>query len=424
MSMLDPQGIATLERQAIQFGAKHARNWLSTQIETQIRAANWPAHLADPDGGQPYHLKEWPTRQINTAVGTLRIKVPCYRKTGKPTLMPHVLMLGLRDSISPLLMLRLASLAAELPFAAAATELLQLTGVELSRETVRVVAEELGDTALQAQLEPVVPAAFATPRRIMVFIDGGRVNTDHGWREPRLARIELFDASGRRFTTVLSRICTADAFWELLEPLLLRLGADRCGLLAFAGDGSLWILPEARRRFPKDRFPQALFILDFYHAAEHLHDTGKKLFGEGRESRGWASRYARMLKRGRVDRVLAELCVERDAATGRKHTALVKLLKYFEPRRKQMKYATFRRRGWPIGSGRIEALVKQALNLRLKRNGAWWSLLNAERMLALRSAKLFDQLSDVWRRDIAARTSRIPPALQPILAPLRNRDAA
>ncbi|MBI4564167.1 MAG: hypothetical protein HY716_05690 [Planctomycetes bacterium] len=81
-----------------------------------------------------------------------------------------------------------------------------------------------------------------------------------------------------------------------------------------------------------------------------------------------------------------------------------------------MRYLRFRRRGFPIGSGRIEAAVKQVLNLRLKRNGAWWSVPNAEAILALRAAKLYGAFDEVWQRRLFKRCAGIPAALRTFVA--------
>ncbi len=84
------------------------------------------------------------------------------------------------------------------------------------------------------------------------------------------------------------------------------------------------------------------------------------------------------------------------------------MLDYLTPRREQLRYATARRRGFRIGSGRIEALIKQAVNLRLKRNGAWWNVANAEAILALRLAKLTGHLDRVWTAEVAAKRNSSP----------------
>lgn len=406
-------GIAALEEEANAIGRERAKRWLAAKLEEKIRAYDWPSLLPDPEGGEPYQLKQWPERQINTAVGVIHVKVPMYWKKGYPTLLPHINIFGMRGTIAPLLLHRAVSAAADLPFAKAAAELKELTGAEVTGETIRVLAQEVGAIALGAQLKPELPEGFASPRRITTYLDGGRAPTTKGWKEPRLARIELQADDGRTHTLVLTRLCSAQRFWEVLEPLLDRLGAKGCSMLAFVGDGAPWILNEAKKRYP-----HALTILDLYHVSETLHKTAKRIYGESSErGRQWAHGTARQLKRGRVTHVLEQLQQWHDQAHGKTKQALAKLLGYLKPRAASMRYRTFRRRGFPLGSGRIEAMIKQVSNLRLKRTGARWNHEHAEAMLGLRAAKLYGTLDQAWRAYVTPITSLIPPALRPYLNP-------
>jgi len=51
-------------------------------------------------------------------------------------------------------------------------------------------------------------------------------------------------------------------------------------------------------------------------------------------------------------------------------------------------YATFRRRGLPLGSGAIESAIRRVINLRMKGNSIFWKEENAEALLALRGLVL------------------------------------
>ena len=399
-------GMADLERQAQVLGRKTGRAALDRALTDWVNSIEWPKQVPDPEGEGDYVLKQWPRIVLNTAVGCVKLRIPSYWKKGKPCLRPVEAAWGLRKFVSPLLQRMCASIGAELPFATSETELKELAGVRLSASTIRSVCIEIGESALSEQLRPELPPAFGEPERITVFIDGGRVNTNEGWKEPRLARIELTNSIGAVMTFVLTRICGAEAFWALLEPILRNLGAETCRALAFLGDGAPWILSGA-----KARFSHALCILDFYHAAEHIHDAAKEIFGEGKKAKTWAKKYVKLLKRGRVDYLLYKLKSSRSRIAQRGFTAataLDSLLGYLEPRRDQLRYMTFRRRGFPIGSGKIEALVKQALNLRLKRNGAWWNIENADRILALRAVKLFGHLEQAWSARVRKRKQEVP----------------
>jgi hypothetical protein len=53
-----------------------------------------------------------------------------------------------------------------------------------------------------------------------------------------------------------------------------------------------------------------------------------------------------------------------------------------------MRYAAFRAANIPMGSGAVESCVRRMVNLRMKGNGIFWRLENAERLLFLRSQML------------------------------------
>ena len=57
---------------------------------------------------------------------------------------------------------------------------------------------------------------------------------------------------------------------------------------------------------------------------------------------------------------------------------------YFETHRHHMDYPTFRRNGWPIGSGVTESAVKQ-FNKRVKGTEQFWSVPGVESILSLRA---------------------------------------
>ena len=395
-----PVSIADLERQALEFGRQQGREALERTLRAWIDSVEWPRRLSDG-----YILKEWRRIKVSTVVGTISLRTPYYWRSGGEPLPVMQAVLGLSGRTSPELARIMGFLAAELPFTLCQEQMQSTMGLKVSHMTIRDHALELGRAAQKRQTEARLPRAFGDPARMTVEIDGGRINTDEGWREPRLARVEVTNARGEMLVFGLSRLASAEVFWSLLTPLLVALKIDVCKRVAFLSDGATWILDEAKRRFP-----QALCILDFYHAAEHIHDAAKAIFKDDLFARTWARKWTKPLKRGRIDYVLNGLqqAGPRLQARGHDIEPLARLLAYLEPRRDQLLYATARRRGFRIGSGRIEALVKQAVNLRLKRNGAWWNVANAEAILALRLAKLTGHLDRVWQAELKVKRNSAP----------------
>ncbi|MBI4564166.1 MAG: hypothetical protein HY716_05685 [Planctomycetes bacterium] len=143
------------------------------------------------------------------------------------------------------------SIGVELPFQPAERELKEMARIQVSRSTINRVCLELGREAQEFQKELHLPENFGEPQKVVIEMDGGRVNTDQGWREPRLARIEASNKNGRKAVFVLTAIIGAEEFWTKLVAALKQLGLDACTQMAFIGDGAKWILIEAAKRFPQ-----------------------------------------------------------------------------------------------------------------------------------------------------------------------------
>ncbi|MDQ3397607.1 MAG: hypothetical protein M3511_07520, partial [Deinococcota bacterium] len=60
-------------------------------------------------------------------------------------------------------------------------------------------------------------------------------------------------------------------------------------------------------------------------------------------------------------------------------------LVYIEKRLDSMDYPTFKVKGYPIGSGQVEAMNKSVIGNRMKRSGMHWSREGAARMASVRA---------------------------------------
>ena len=410
-----PESMAMLEESAAKEGQRVARKLICDAITGWICSILWPREVPDAEGGAPFRLHRWPTLQLNTACGVVEIRVPSYEKVGRPSLRPVEAALGLRASVTPGLERASAILGSELSFKKASEHLEELLHVEVSKDTVRNLCYELGAAAKEVEDSPEIPEGFGEIETAEVQADGGRVNTLDGWREPRIARIKLTSKTGMKLTFLITGIITCDELWDRIENTLKALGADTCKKLAFVSDGADWILFEAARRFP-----HALLILDFYHVVKKLNEVAGIIFGTGTDAaRAWVRRYKKYLRRSQVEKAIHSLkcCRGHAKLSGSEAVdALNRLIKYLEKRKDQLRYLKFKRRGFPIGSGMIEGTIKQVINLRLKRNATPWAVENAERLLALRAAKLYGHLDRVCSRKLAMREAKIPAQFQPLLA--------
>jgi hypothetical protein len=128
-------------------------------------------------------------------------------------------------------------------------------------------------------------------------------------------------------------------------------------------------------------------ILDWYHAAEHLHDFAALFHARDAEAAAtWAHEAKGILYERGGDALLEFLrAVSLPKGTrGEVRESLRKLIGYFEHNRHRTDYPTYRRHGWDIGSGPTEAGCK-IIGERLKGSGMRWVETGAVAVGALRA---------------------------------------
>lgn len=195
-----------------------------------------------------------------------------------------------------------------------------------------------------------------------------------------------------------SYVATTQRAAEFSEMLLAEARRRRVGAaqeVVFISDAGAW-LKETQRIC----FPQALWILDFYHAAQHVHALTQAL--DGPDTPQTKRRFRRWIKWLLKDKIEA-LIHEAETASGVSCPEdRQKELAYLRDNRHGMRYGTFRQKGYFIGSGVIEAGCKTVIGLRLKQSGMFWSTPGAENILALRSALYSQRFPHIWQQDLAA----------------------
>lgn len=193
-------------------------------------------------------------------------------------------------------------------------------------------------------------------------------------------------------TTYLAALVSAEEFGPLLRAEALRRGLAKAKVVVFLGDGAVWVWKLARLNFP-----DAVCILDYYHACEHLNLLSATLYGE---ASAWAKRRYRQWRKAlledRLDQVIAQAKADLPSRTSARKSAS-KQIAYFERNRSRMWYRTFRRAGYFIGSGVVEAGCKTVVGQRFKQSGMLWSHQGASHLLTLRCALLSGWFDDFWK---------------------------
>ncbi len=283
----------------------------------------------------------------------------------------------------------LARFAAYLSYRKAAQELEIVCGIRLSAGTVqhyaRAVGQEIqGDwQAREAKVlhEEVVWEGRPAPR-MQVTLDGVLIFVDGLWKEVKLGCVyQPALASGSLEARYCATLSASSSFGRRLRTLGAFAGLDECSQVAVVADGAEWIWQEVGKYYAR-----RVQILDFYHASEHLWDVARAWHGEGSETAcAWVKAQQDRLRQDEVDAVLAAIDAWEPVTEEQREIRRLEL-GYFTAHAQRMRYQTFARAGFHIGSGVAESGCKNVVQGRLKGPGMRWSGAGAEAMLQLRAA--------------------------------------
>jgi hypothetical protein len=314
-------------------------------------------------------------------------------------------------TLSPRLVEAVVRLGTWVPFAQAPALLAFFMGVRISEETVRRLTEAAG-AALVALEEAAVEELVATrppppsgPAVQQLSVDGAMVPLVGGeWAEVKTLALGTVqtrpsaDGTLQPTTTDLSyfsRLTDAAAFGWAATLETYRRGVDTAGVVCAVLDGAVWL-----QGFVDLHRPDAVRILDFAHAVEHLTAAAQAVYGAGTaDARTWLSAQAHELAHGDPDQVLAALAslpVAQAAVPAEAATTCAGVLAYLTSRRAQIAYAAFQAAGYPIGSGCVESANKLVVEARLKGSGMHWARANVNPMVALRAVACSGRWQALW----------------------------
>ena len=152
--------------------------------------------------------------------------------------------------------------------------------------------------------------------------------------------------------------------------------------LVFISDGGTWI-----KNWVDDAFPQAISILDYYHACEHLHQFANAIFSDEEKIKKWTDKQKELLLESKVIKVIANI----KKLNSESKEALL-LINYYTNNSNRMDYKAYKNIGVGlIGSGAIESAHRTVVQKRMKQSGQRWSQQGAQNMLNLRVLKMNNQ---------------------------------
>jgi len=330
---------------------------------------------------------------------------------------PALEILGVHDRVSPAVASAVGLQLAMSPVDES-TKVLEERGLQMNPKAVARIGNNLAARSLDFEKDLVgrmadsLKGLLCSGMRLGIGIDGGRLRTRvnrgrrrrstgkhryHGvWREPKVFVIYEMDAAGKRKKDGLriygSTMGQADDLFELLAAYLCFIGGHLADEVVIIADGGEWIWNRIELLLEKTGIDRSRVteILDFYHVVKRIHDIAKtQTTWTEREQALWAMSRVTELKAGHLSSMM-EACSQ----------ANNELSRYFYNNEKRMNYRGYRKRNQPNGSGAVESAIRRIVNLRLKGNGIFWGIKNAEGLLFLRCQVLAGR----WNKFLAAVT--------------------
>lgn len=362
------------------------------------------------------------SKKILTLLGPITFKRSCFRcPRCSSTHYPGDEQLDVANSSrSPGIRRQTARLGAKETFQEVSEDMRELAGINLCRKEAERITEKEG-TRMEAWMtrerakyrssNPPVPLLRHPIDTLYIELDGtgipmapkelvGRKGKQQdGSAKTREAKVgciftqTTLDETGKPVrdpasTSYVGAIEPAAEFGERLYTESVRRGLYQAKRVIVIGDGAEWV-----KNIAQTQFGNAQFIIDFYHAAEHIGDLARALFTRNvDEAKDWREHWTDMLWYGEIDKIIeqAEAWLLPRNKDGRRQ------IEYFRKNRPYMQYHAFRSENCFIGSGVIEAACKNLVGARCKRSGMEWSVEGANAILAARCTLLSNRFEDYW----------------------------
>ena len=384
--------------------------------------------------GQRARYRELRCKPVLTAVGPVQVSRPYYLcphcHTGQ---FPVDVELDIESTeFSPGVRRMQALVGQQAPFAHGREQLKVLAGLVVTSKSIERSAETIGADIAQQEQQQIqsavqldLPIPVGQPIPILyVQIDGtgvpvvkketaGRQGKVEGQpahtREAKLGCVfaqttwdeEGFAIRDPDSTTYTGAIETAEEFGKRIYREALKRGWRCAKKKVVIGDSAEWIW-----NVVAEHFPDAMQIVDLYHARQHLWDVARQLYPhEEMKQRVWMKVHQkRLLDKGKIEKLVGAL-----RAIHTTNSQVAEKIRteadYFEKNAERMRYPKFRRQHLFVGSGVIEAGCKTVIGSRLKQSGMFWTVRGANAILSLRCSHLNGRLEHYWEERREARAA-------------------
>lgn len=403
----EPRTLTEMEEEVMQVMRQMGESML--QASSALYVPRYPERQIACSCGEEARYMRKRTGQMKTQLGVLCLMRPYYlcEDCGQGRSPVDEVLGFCAGSISAGLDELLAYVGSLLAFDEAAGLLEKLSGLSVSSGRIRRSTEGLGKR-VQTQEEKAVAAAWEKGEApvsvdplpasapLYISMDGVQVLIrQHGGREQKLGAIYTTKTRPSRKRpdelevraeqiSFYTDMADAATFGRGLWLEAQRRGVEQAEQAVVIGDGAHWIW-----RLADEHFPNAIQILDWFHASSYIWNAAHAIYGEGSDfSNQWAQRCLDQLWQGKLDPLLAHL--------QRHHhrQAVKEAISYFQNNRSRMNYPLYRRMGLQIGSGTIESGCKHVIAHRLRQAGMRWTEDGAQAVAKLRARLKSDRWNE------------------------------
>lgn len=313
--------------------------------------------------------------------------------------------------------------AAESSYEEACSDLKHLAGLKYGARQLQRLSQHVGAT-LKAKLKLLPPPKLPASIPVMYVeadgtgvpmnsrgLQGVKGRSPDGQAKTREVKAGCvftqtgLDTKGRpvrdeKSTTWIAGFETASDFGPRLRDEAQRRGIAKAKKVVFLGDGASWLWELAR-----NYFPEAICILDFWHASEYLFEMAKLINSEENSAAKQYESWRGMMAQSQTAAILAQAREHLAVLPAKSKAAetMEQNINYLQNQSGRMDYARYRAEGLFIGSGVVEAGCKKVIGARFKCGGMFWSEPGARNLLQIRTALLSqDRFEDFWKAQAAA----------------------
>jgi hypothetical protein len=311
---------------------------------------------------------------------------------------PFLRWLGMESGVTPYVWSNIAKYGTIMNSFEIAKQTLKDWGIKISDERIYRLTYKFGIEGLsirqskvkaQQQNELEIGSSLKD-KRVIISVDGGRTrvrNYDQKkinpktkrkkyigeWIEPKLLTIYTVDKTGKKIKNGEVPVINDGTYGNykkllsILQMYLVSLGINQAKEILFIADGADWYglhIPTLLNRLVC--VEKIYYLVDFYHATEHLKDFADAAFSSDKERLTWYKIARKYLKSGKIDELIEQMEHHRKSSRGSRRKIMNNQINYFNKKRNKglLNYDKISQLNLPIGSGAVESLIRQAVNLR------------------------------------------------------------